>query len=100
LTNVDIVTEIDRLTAAQSKRTEIDADYVLGNIKSIGEKCMKEDNKEPSALRAQELLGKHLKLFTEKHEHSGPDGGPIKTLNMTKEEYEKSRERMLKKDDC
>lgn len=24
-----------------------------------------------------ELLGKHLKLFTDKHEHSGPDGGPV-----------------------
>ena len=24
-----------------------------------------------------ELLGKHLKLFTDKHEHSGPEGGPI-----------------------
>lgn len=26
---------------------------------------------------ALEKLGRHLKLFTEKHEHSGPDGGPI-----------------------
>lgn len=28
---------------------------------------------------ALEQLGKHLKLFTEKHEHTGADGGPIKT---------------------
>lgn len=33
------------------------------------------------ALKAQELLGKHLKLFTEKTELSGPDGGPV-TLNI------------------
>ena len=33
------------------------------------------------ALRAQELLGKHLKLFTDKTEISGPDGGPV-TLNI------------------
>ena len=33
------------------------------------------------ALRAQELLGKHLKLFTDKTEVSGPDGGPV-TLNI------------------
>ena len=26
-----------------------------------------------------ELLGKRLKLFTDKHEHSGPGGGPIQT---------------------
>jgi phage terminase small subunit len=27
--------------------------------------------------KALELLGKYLKLFTEKHEHTGKDGGPI-----------------------
>jgi phage terminase small subunit len=31
---------------------------------------------------ALELLGKHLKLFTEKHEHSGPGGGPIRTIEV------------------
>lgn len=31
----------------------------------------------PGALRANELLGKHLKIFTEKTELSGPNGGPI-----------------------
>lgn len=29
------------------------------------------------ALKAQELLGKHLKLFTDKAEVSGPDGAPV-----------------------
>lgn len=29
------------------------------------------------ALKAQELLGKHLKLFTDKIEATGKDGGPI-----------------------
>lgn len=28
-------------------------------------------------IKALELLGKHLGMFIEKHEHSGPDGGPI-----------------------
>jgi phage terminase small subunit len=39
-----------------------------------------------------ELLGRHLKLFTDKHEHSGPGGGPIPTTSMTAEEYTKSLE--------
>lgn len=28
---------------------------------------------------ALEKAGKHLKLFTEKHEHTGKDGGPLET---------------------
>ena len=30
-----------------------------------------------NALKGYELIGKHLKLFTDKHEHAGPGGGPI-----------------------
>lgn len=30
-----------------------------------------------------ELLGKHLKLFTEKYEHAGPGGGPINIVEVT-----------------
>jgi phage terminase small subunit len=30
-----------------------------------------------SVLRGAELLGKHLGMFTEKHEHTGKDGAPI-----------------------
>lgn len=33
--------------------------------------------------RALELLGKHLRMFTEVHEHSGKDGKPIDIRNMT-----------------
>ena len=33
------------------------------------------------ALRAQELLGKHLKLFTDKTELTGKDGAPLKDLS-------------------
>jgi phage terminase small subunit len=29
-----------------------------------------------------ELLGKHLKLFTEKHEHTGAGGGPIEIVEV------------------
>lgn len=48
----------------RSKKIEITSDYVLRNIKEIGEHCM-QTNKENGALKAQELLGKHLKLFTD-----------------------------------
>ena len=33
--------------------------------------------------KALELIGKHLKLFTDRHEHSGVDGKPIETINRS-----------------
>lgn len=33
--------------------------------------------------KALELLGKHLKLFAERFEHSGPDGKPIETKEVS-----------------
>lgn len=35
-----------------------------------------------------ELLGKHLKLFTEKHEHAGAGGGPIKVIEVVVDDDE------------
>lgn len=99
LRNVKVKIEIQKLMGKREKRTEITADYVLGNIKEIGERCMQrsrvmvrdgkkmvpkkewvEDEngeeqlcdvwefKEMGALKSQELLGKNLKIFTEKVE--------------------------------
>jgi phage terminase small subunit len=82
----------------RSSRTEITADYVLQSIVSTMERCKQAepvfDRKgDPvmtdtpdggmaraytfnamGVLKGAELLGKHLKLFTEKHEHSGNVG--------------------------
>ena len=74
---------------AQEKRTEITADYVLSSLKEVAERCkqaipvmMKDENgnmvetgeykfDSTGANRALELLGKNLKLFIDKTEHSG-----------------------------
>lgn len=54
----------------RSKQTKIDANTVLKNIERIAGKA--EDTADfGAALKANELLGKHLKLFTDKIEHSG-----------------------------
>lgn len=84
LKHAEVSALISRGAERREKRTEITADYVLGGIKSIIERCIQVepvlDRKgqeipgqfqfEPhAALKGHELLGKHLKLFTEKHEH-------------------------------
>ncbi|UYZ85589.1 terminase small subunit [Entomomonas sp. E2T0] len=89
----------------RSERTEITADYVLNAIKETVERCMQakpiiDATGKPvmvelsngefapaykfdanSALKGYELLGKHLKLFTDKHEVTGANGGAIKVDN-------------------
>ena len=87
---------ISELMAKRSKKTGITADYVLNNIKEIGERCMqrapvmkfdheskemvqKQDDRgrdvwefdAANSLKANELLGKHLNLWTDKKEVMG-----------------------------
>lgn len=45
-------------------------------------------------------IGRHLGMFKEKVEISGPDGAPVSVAPMTKEEYKAARKEMLKADDC
>ena len=85
----------------RAERIEVDADYVLSTIVDTVERCkqakqVRQKNGEPvlvetpdgklapafafdssAVLKGCELLGRHLKLFTEKHEHTGKDSGPI-----------------------
>lgn len=39
--------------------------------------------KQHDKVRALEILAKNLKMLTDKHEHSGPDGKPIETKNYS-----------------
>jgi phage terminase small subunit len=96
-----IATAIQEQMDKRAKRTEVTADYVLETIVSTIERCKQAepvidrkgdpvmvetpDGGEAKAytfnaagvLKGAELLGKHLKMFTEKVEHSGPDGAAI-----------------------
>lgn len=91
LVNPSVRAYINELLAQRSKRTEIDADYVLYGIQSVVERCKQgepvlddEGNPtgvwkfEPQAcLTGFKMLGQHLKLFTEKHEVTGKDGKDV-----------------------
>ena len=101
LTKPDIQKAIQEAQNKLTERTEITQDYVLTNIKKVIERCMQQEAvqardgspllvegpegdlaclfefKETGALKGLELLGKHLGMFKDKVEHSGPGGGPI-----------------------
>ncbi len=109
LTNVDIQNRIQILFDKRAEKIELNSEYVLENLQLVAEKCLgrqpsgtklveqKNDNGEMvkvevptykfnslGASRALELLGKNLKLFTDKVEHSGS----INLTNLTDEELE------------
>lgn len=67
-----------------AKKLELSAEKVLGDIERIANAAEKA-KKYGDALKGKELLGKHLKLFTEKHEHGGIGGGPVQ-FSITEKE--------------
>lgn len=101
LKDVEVSAAVQLAMDKRAERTKIDADYVLGTIHDTIERCKQAKpvtykNGDPvlvetpdgetvpayafdsgAVLKGCELLGKHLKLFTDKTELSGPDGGPV-----------------------
>ncbi len=84
LRNVEIKQFLSERMAARAERTRITADYVLKTIRDSIERCRQAEpvvdkdgptgewKFEPMAvLKGCELLGRHLKMFTDRIEHSG-----------------------------
>ena len=68
LSKVMIRDRVGKLMSERADRVLIHADYVIDNIKAIAETA-RDGLEHSSALRGYELLGKHLKMFTDKQEH-------------------------------
>ena len=86
LGNVGVARAIEDATKKRAKRAEVDAEYVVRNLREVAERCMQKrpvlnmkgeqvvdeegnakwtfDSK--GANRALELLGKHIGMFTDK----------------------------------
>lgn len=104
LTLIDVQQEISRLNGEKRKDNQLTAEYVLGSLREITERCMQrqpvmvkegrywvqktEENDQgeevgvwdfdsSGAIKSLELLGKHLALFTDKIKHSGDEETPM-----------------------
>lgn len=75
LKKLEIAQAVQKAMDARAERTGITADYVLEGIRDTTERCREEgDAFNPTgAFKGFELLGKHLKLFTDKVEHTVAD---------------------------
>lgn len=75
---------VEARLAERRERTVVDQDYVLNNLVAIVEDT--KNGNPNAALRGLELLGKHLGLYRDKQEISGPDGGAIEMEQKKVEE--------------
>lgn len=76
--------EIEKRKNERREKNELTVDYVLMKLQSIVEDT-EQDNPQ-AALRGLELLGKHLAMFKERTEISGPDGKAIEMEQRVKED--------------
>lgn len=76
--------EIEARRAVKLEKQELKAEYVIQKLIRIVEDT--ETGNPQAALRGLELLGKHLGMYKERQEISGPDGGAIETMQRTKED--------------
>jgi phage terminase small subunit len=95
LANVSVAAAVQKAMDARAEKVGVSAQYVLQTIVDTIERCKqaepvrdREGNQTgeykfdaAAVLKGAELLGKHLKLFTEKTEVSGPGGGAVRTVS-------------------
>lgn len=67
---------IDQLTLERAEKSVVKPEYVVNKIVKTIEKAEK-DNNHNATLRGCELLARHLGMFIERQEISGPNGDPI-----------------------
>lgn len=101
LADSEIQEAIGKATEERAQRTQITQDYVITTIKETIDRCRqgvpavvtREDGptlewtfNAQGVLRGCELLGKHLGMFKERHEHTGADGGAIRHEHVLTDE--------------
>ncbi len=76
--NEKIRGRVQELQKAAAARVEVDQAWVMGKLREVAERCMRDDLNPAGANRALELIGKQLGMFVElsKREVVGGDSEP------------------------
>jgi len=72
----EIAEAISRALAGRSGKPHLSSEDIIRSIVEIRGKAVTRGSLT-QALKANELLGKHLKLFTDRGEHAGPEGAAV-----------------------
>lgn len=72
----EVAEAVRRALAERAEKLQLSSEDILRSIVDIRGKAVT-DGKLSQALKANELLGRHLRLFTDRLEHSGPGGAAI-----------------------
>jgi phage terminase small subunit len=76
LTNADIVREVSKAQQKMAERCEITQDQIIADIAAIGAEARAAGVFAP-ALKAKELIGKHIGMWPNRLGHTGKDGRPV-----------------------
>jgi hypothetical protein len=78
LARANIAQAVNEKTEKICAKAEVSAEYILTSLLSIAKRCQSEEDFDAAgANKSLELLGKHLKLWTDKSELSGPGGDSV-----------------------
>jgi len=78
---------LDGLMADRAEKVKVDANFVIQKVLKSLERAESKEN-ETAVLRAAELLARHLGMFVDKTEISGPEAGAIELEKRRKEDLD------------
>ncbi len=93
LANANVQLAVAKSALVLAEKVELNVEWVLEGLKTVAERCMQAVEvttrdgtgtgeyvfNAAGANKAYELIGKHLRMFTERLEVSDPDGEPLGT---------------------
>lgn len=92
---------LDKFMQESSQRNKITVDTLLSELEEARKIALSAETPQSSAaVTATMSKAKLLGLDKQVIELSGKDGGPIKTMQMTKEDFAELKKQVMEEDDC